>query len=88
MRRMVKYAVAALTLVAATSGQAQAQTVRLTAVISGAHQKPGGRAGATGTAEGFVDPATPTGPAAPPPVTSTSVDPAWPAPSWSTWRPR
>lgn len=60
MRRMVKYAVAALTLVAATSGQAQAQTVRLTAVMSGANETPGVLTGATGTAEVFVNLATQT----------------------------
>ena len=60
MRRMVKYAVAALALVAATSGQAQAQTVRLTAVMSGANETPGVLTGATGTAEVFVNLATQT----------------------------
>ncbi len=60
MRRMVKYAVAALALVAATSGQAQAQTVRLTAVMSGANETPGVLTSATGTAEVFVNLATQT----------------------------
>ena len=60
MRRMVKYAVAALALVAATSGQAQAQTVRLTAVMSGANVTLGVLTGATGTAEVFVNLATQT----------------------------
>jgi len=58
MRRMVKYAVAALAVVAATSGQAQAQTVRLTAVLSGSNETPGVLTGATGTAEVFVNMAT------------------------------
>lgn len=60
MRRMVKYAVAALVLVAAASGQAQAQTVRLTAVLSGSNETPGVLTGAAGTAEVFVNLATQT----------------------------
>jgi hypothetical protein len=55
---MIKYAVAGLVLVAAASGQAQAQTVRLTAVLSGANETPGVLTGANGTAEVFVNLAT------------------------------
>ncbi|MEZ5416421.1 MAG: CHRD domain-containing protein [Vicinamibacterales bacterium] len=58
MRRVFKYAVAVLALAAGVSSEAQAQTVRLTAVMSGANETPGVLTGAAGTAEVFVNLAT------------------------------
>ena len=60
MRPTTKSLIAAAALLLGTSAQAQAQTVRLTAVLSGGERSPDAdpRTGATGTAEVFVNLAT------------------------------
>ena len=60
MRPTTKSLIAAAALVLGMGAQAQAQTVRLTAVMSGGERSPGARigTGATGTAEVFVNLAT------------------------------
>jgi len=61
MRRTMMYVAAAAVLVLGASSQASAQTIRLTAVLSGANETPAAViTGATGTAEVFVNLATQT----------------------------
>ncbi len=61
MRRVMMKVVAAAALVLGTSALASAQTIRLTAVLSGANETPAAVVtGATGTAEVFVSLATQT----------------------------
>ena len=59
MRRVMMNVVAAAALVLGTSALASAQTIRLTAVLSGSNETPAAVVtGATGTAEVFVNLAT------------------------------
>jgi hypothetical protein len=55
MRRTTQSLIAALVLLLGTAVQAHAQTVRLTATLSGASETPGVLTGAAGSAEVFVN---------------------------------
>lgn len=55
MRRTILSLIAALALLAGAVSEAHAQTVRLTATLSGANETPGVLTGAAGTAEVFVN---------------------------------
>lgn len=58
MRRTTLNVIAALALVLGAGAEARAQTIRLSAVLSGANETPGVLTGAAGSAEVFVNLAT------------------------------